>query len=183
MSRKADPTKSKQYRIEHGLCPMCGKESAPYYLCHDHRNIGALHRLLTKMVDQRLLTKTKDGRAYGYEINHASGKTPRDFVPGRASWLDLKPDDKRRRPRLGRRPVDLDETLIGIFQEAARPLTIEEVVSAWGRLRSQRKHETLAGDMAAIIKAQRKRDERAARWRETLARSHAIDTSISGPLP
>lgn len=167
---RRDPTKSKQYRVDHGLCPNCGEEAAPYYLCHKCRDLTALTRQLNRMVDQGVLERERLGRGFGYSVNKTSGKTLDDFVAYKA-WIDLSPDDKRRRPRLGRRPIDLDETLIGIFQNAGIPLTIEEVVAAWGHLRSQRRHETLATDMTVIIKAQRKRDDRAAKRLASLARA------------
>jgi len=152
----------RQHRIDHGMCPLCGKEAAPYYLCHEHRTLNALTRILNKAVDQKILTKERHGRSFGYGIDQSSGKTAKDIVTGRC-WLDLSPGDKRLKPRLGRRPIDLDETLMGIFMDAGKPLTMEEIYGAWGKLRSQRRHATLATDMAAIIKADRRRAERNAK--------------------
>ena len=34
------------HRVDHGLCPQCGKEAAPYYLCFDCRQLGAMSRML-----------------------------------------------------------------------------------------------------------------------------------------
>ncbi len=77
--------------------------------------------------------------------------------------MDMKEDDKRLRPRLGRRPVDFDEMLMAIFREAARPLSEDEIVLAWGKLRSKRKTESLVGDMTKLVLAQRRRDARLAK--------------------
>lgn len=162
-----DP-KSKQWRVDHGMCPMCGKEAAPYYFCWDCRVDKSFNRLLTKMADRRILKKEGKGKHALFSIGD-SNLTTDQFHWGQWIW-DLDPDDKRRRPRIGRRPIDLDETLIRIFESAGRPLTMEEILFAWGKLRSQRKTTSLAGDMTAIVLAQRKRDERAAKRAAVLAR-------------
>lgn len=163
MRRQADPTKSRQYRIDHGLCPLCGKEAAPYYLCHSCRQTAMIGRMCDLMAKRGVVKRLKDkGRVY-YQIPPGwNGRSTKDF-----NWspcgIDLKDTDKRLRPRIGRRPVDLDETLTEIFMEAGTPLTMEEIVAAWGRLRSKRKTSSLAGDMTAIIAAERRRNERNAR--------------------
>lgn len=149
-----------RYRIDHGLCPECGKEAAPYYLCTNHRQLGSLTRLLNKMADRSIIQKLDGGR---YAIPHGwNGRNIDDFAWG-DTLFDMKPDDKRLRPRMGRRPIDLDETLMSIFFEAGSPLQMEEIYAAWGKLRSQRKHASLAGDMTAIIAAQRRREMRDAK--------------------
>ncbi len=150
----------RQYRIDHGRCPECGEESAPYYLCTKHREIGAVGRMMNQMAERGVVKKERIGRHTKPE--GFNGRSIDEFTWAKRLW-ELDPDDKRFRPRLGRRPVDLDETLIGIFQEAGRPLQMEEIVAAWGKLRSKRKTRSLAGDMAAIIAAQQRREERNAK--------------------
>lgn len=169
MARHADPMKNRQYRIDHGLCPVCGDEAAPYYLCHKHRQIGMVGRMLKLMAQRGVVEQSKEnGRNY-YRV--APGHERRvDEFSWRPRGSELDPNDKRFRPRLGRRPVDLDETLVQIFLDAGRPLQIEEVVAAWGRLRSKRKTESLAGDMRALIEAQRLRDMRNAKRAAIVAR-------------
>ena len=147
----------RQYRIDHGLCPLCGKESAPYYLCEDHRTYQAVGRMMKLMAKRGIV---KDHGRTGYSIPLGWNGPDVSEFQWRPRMGELRPGDKRLRPRLGRMPVDLDETLIGIFREAGRRLTIEEIYEAWGKLRSRRKTESLAGDMAALIRAQRRRDER-----------------------
>jgi hypothetical protein len=156
------PAERRQHRVDHGLCPQCGKEAAPYYLCPDCRSLGSMTRLLNKMAREGLAVKAKQGRCNVFSPGPRIDAEDRFEKWGKFVW-DMKPDDKRLKPRLGRRPVDLDETLLSIFTDAGKPLSIEEVCAAWGRLRTRRKTASLAGDMTAIIKAQRRREERAAK--------------------
>lgn len=152
----------RQHRIDHGLCPECGEEAAPYYLCPTHRLKGSVSRMMGRMADSGIVIKGKDGQQTTYSVSSGWETKFDEFACG-TTLFDMDPDDKRLRPRLGRRPVDLDETLISIFVQAGRPLQMEEICAAWGKLRSKRKHATLAADMAALIAAQRKRDERNAK--------------------
>ena len=153
----------RQYRVDHGLCPVCGNEAAPYYLCPTHREMRALGRLLDKMADRGVIQKERrSGKNFYLSPPGWKGADMADF-----RWhdtiYDMKPNDKRLRPRMGRRPIDLDETLIGIFREAGKPLDMDEILFAWGKLRSKRKQASLASDMTTIIAAQRKRKMRAAK--------------------
>jgi hypothetical protein len=45
-----------QYRIDHGLCPECGKEAAPYYRCDNHRQIGAIGRMLNHVAERGIVS-------------------------------------------------------------------------------------------------------------------------------
>jgi hypothetical protein len=153
----------RQHRIDHGLCPICGEEAAPFYLCHDHRTYAAFERMLNRMSERGIAKKEKiKGKNYWSIPAGWNGPRVEDF-----HWNprmgELKLSDKRLRPRMGRRPIDLEDTLVEIFREAGKPLTMEEVHAAWGALRSKRKTASLAGDMVAIIKAQRRREERNAK--------------------
>lgn len=158
------------YRVEHGLCPECGKEAAPYYLCHDHRSLGMIRRMMNKAAERGIVQKSRRGRDTCYAIPPGwCGNKFEDFDWGK-SGFDMDPDDKRLRPRMGQRPIDIDETLLGIFHAAGKPLQMDEIYAAWGKLRSKRKTETLAGDMAAIIAAQRKRQAKGERLAAQQAR-------------
>lgn len=160
----------RRHRVDHGMCPKCGKEAAPYYLCWDCRILGALARFLDRMSKEDILKREKvNGRVcFSVMPDYKLLLDQKTF----ATYLwDMDPDDKRLRPRLGRRPVDLDETLVSIFMAAGKPLTIEEIQSAWGKLRAKRKTESLAGDLSAIIRAQRRREDRNARRAATIQRS------------
>lgn len=157
------------FRVEHGLCPECGKESAPYYLCHDHRAIGMIGRMMNRMTEHGAVEKSRKGRHVYYKIAPDGMKKLDTFKYG-VTGFDMDKDDKRLRPRMGKRPIDLDETLLSIFRTAGKPLQMEEIYSAWGKLRSKRKTQTLAGDMSAIIAAQRKRQARGERLAAQQAR-------------
>jgi hypothetical protein len=159
----------KQYRIDHGLCPLCGKEAVPYYLCQEHRSRNAFTRMLNRMSDRGIISREKDGGKVYYK-HLPGGRSVHDFPWGKMLW-EMDSNDKRLRPRLGRRPVDLDDTLIEIFETAGKPLRIDEIIAAWGKLRSKRKTESLAGDMRTIIAAQHKRDAKNAR-RAAIAARH-----------
>lgn|GEM_PF-3895894 len=155
-------TDTRQHRIDHGLCPECGEEAAPYYLCEQHRRKASLGRILRSAATRGVLRISKRGGRNWYSVD--TGCRPASDVnwPGKTIF-DMNENDKRLRPRLGRRPVDIDETLIGIFVDSGRPLQYDEIISAWGRLRSKRKTASLAGDMTAIIEAQRRRAARNAK--------------------
>jgi hypothetical protein len=146
-------------RAEKGLCPQCGKEAAPYYLCADHRTIAMVGRAMNRAEKYGGVTKEKRGGKAYWRI--------RDMAAIEGNWRpcgwDLDPNDKRLRPRLGRVPIEVDRELLRLAYDMGCPFTTEEIIAAWGRLREQRKAGTIAGNMAAIIKAQRRRDERNAR--------------------
>jgi hypothetical protein len=149
----------RRYRLDRGMCPSCGLEAAPYYLCIACRRLSSMTRTLNKMAQAGVLERGRKGRSSVWSVRDAERLSDMDI---RGSLLfGIEGEDKRLRPRLGRRPVDLDDTLRSIFEQAGKPLSMEDIYFAWGRLRSQRKTGSLAGDMAAIIKAQQRRDERA----------------------
>lgn len=159
----------RQHRIDHGMCPECGGEAAPYYLCWDCRSLASITKMLNRGVKLGVFTKQGTGK----HTLWGAGARISDKIDFGATYLwDMNPDDKRLRPRINRRPGDLDETLMGVFMGAGKPLTMEEIYMAWGALRSKRRHQTLATDMTAIIKAQRKRDMRAAKRVAIMAPHH-----------
>lgn len=152
-----------QERLAKGLCPRCGEEAAPYRLCFSHRAEEMIRRCLRNGVTAGAIDAVREGGRVTYGLTKAGeDKTaPWDFraaFEGKAGW-----NDKRYKPRLGRIPVDVEAELIGIFTRLARPATIDEILAAWGKLRQERKHRTAAGDLAAIIAAERRRNERAAK--------------------
>lgn len=165
----------RQDRVNKGLCPDCGKEAAPYRLCHSCRMKGVIRRCLRSGVKAGAITASKDDRdkrkvlwnltdrnanwefRSAYDANEVTGK----------SWGD---GDGRTRPRLARVAVDVERELVDILRRIGRPATEYEIVAAWGQLRQERKHGTAAADMAVIIKAQDKRNRKAARRLELEAR-------------
>src|SRR4051812_7314536 len=38
-----------QERTAKGLCPRCGEEAAPYYLCQKHRDIAKIARIMKRV--------------------------------------------------------------------------------------------------------------------------------------
>ena len=146
-------------RVANGLCPRCGEESAPYYLCGKHR------------LEARLIRALKRGtRKGGFIETRGTDNRPR-YKIGDETKLDMRwqtqivpPDnDGRFKPRIGRVPVDVERTLLKLLTAANKPCTIEEIMAAWGKLRTERKHDSVVGDMVAIIAAQRRRAERMAK--------------------
>ena len=175
---KTTAKERRQYRIDHGLCPYCGEDAAPYYLCQRHREIGALSRLLYRSAARGIISREKEkGRVY-YSKPRAFNPPKFDDFEWNDTFFDMKPDDKRRRPRLGKRPVDLDETLIEIFETAGKRLQMHEILEAWGKLRTKRKTTSLAGDMRAIIEAQRRRDAKNAK-RASIARKQQTEGAVA----
>jgi len=153
----------RQYRISYGMCPLCGLEAAPYYLCFACRQIKSLSRTLNRMHDAGIVAKSRKGRNSLWHVEKDKIDDVAVMDVRGSLLVGIKDGDKRLRPRMGGRPIDLDETLMSIFAVAGKPLTEDEVYFAWGNLRTTRKRASLASDMAAIINAQRKRDRRAAK--------------------
>ena len=167
VERPAKPRQSRtmslqRQRLLNGQCPSCGKDAAPYRLCADHRALASLTRMLNKWEKAGALTKSRGPRGYVWKA-----------APNMREILDAMPvhkmplwdggDDARTLPRLRGVPVDVEATIVAILRDMGRPASIEEVQFAWGRLRGERKHGSLAADMGRIIQAQRRRDERNAR--------------------
>lgn len=157
------PAERRRHRVDHGLCPSCGKEAAPYYLCPDCRTKASMLRMLNTMARRGIIDKSRRGRDSLWSIEKGKDRPQIDQFRWGKYLLEMDDSDKRLRPRMGQRPIDLDETLMSIFRDAGKPLSMEEIYHAWGRLRSRRKTGTLAGDMSKIIAAQRRREGRSAR--------------------
>ena len=146
-----------QERVAKGLCPTCGKEAAPYYLCADHRLTGKIERILRRVHAAGGVTREKRGVKAYWSMGDREAWD-------RLAWRpDPKDGDKRLRPRIRGVPVDVEATVIEIMRSLDRPCTTEEIVAAWGRLRTERQHATVAGDVAALIEAQRRREARNAK--------------------
>ena len=158
-----------QGRVNNGLCPQCGKPSAPYYYCVDHRVERSIGGLLNRMSKHGVAKKEKEGRHSVYSAGSRTlAETPEFKQVPMPLWNEGKGgDDKRLRPRLRGVPVNIEKVTIGLLEAAgSRGATLEEIELAWGQLRTSRKHETVAGDLAALIKAQQKRERKAAKLRK-----------------
>ena len=148
-------------RVAAGLCPKCGNEAAPYYLCGKCRDMERLRRALWAGVKSGDLTEEKRGSKSYWGASDALRRGEQSNVNW-ARGFELSSDDRRFQPRIGRIRVDVDRTLIDIMQRIGRPCAIEEVYAAWGRLRARRTGP-VAGDLASIIAADDKRARRLAR--------------------
>jgi len=162
------PTKKQQERIDKGLCPHCGEEAAPFYLCPSCRRYKSIARKLDHGAKFGAFSKGREGRNVTYSIaDHSVSDAWKENSKPSPLWNEGKgEDDKRLRPRLGKIPVDVETELMGIFLRLGSPLSEEEVVSAWGKLRVRRGRASAAGDLAALIKAERRRERRAAQRRQ-----------------
>lgn len=153
-------------RIAKGLCPRCGKEAAPYYLCADHRFEQQIVRRLNRGERIGGFRKEKRGRQTYWSLGSQNALDSMD-------WRDPKPDDKRYRPRLGRIPVEIEDELIKMLTDLGKPVTIDEILAAWGRLREKRSGGSVAQNMAAIIAADQRRQDRNARRLRAMRLPHA----------
>ncbi len=147
-----------QKRIAKGLCPRCGEEAAPYRLCKKHRDLEMVARTMERFVEAGVVKKIKiKGRVYFEKIDLAKLDTMTIAPRG---W-DLRDDDKRRQPRLGGLPVDVVTEVVGLIATTGVPMTTDEIVAAWGRLRETRQAGSIAGNLTALIAAERRRQAKA----------------------
>lgn len=164
-----------QGRISKGQCPNDGKEAAPYRLCYDCRQMGRLTRALKR--GERLgVFKRMDGASRVTKKSLWFLGDKRDDAAARREmnkWqtpFHLPENDRRGQPKLHGSRVDVDATLLKVIEFIGRPCTEQEIVEAWGRLRSRR-NAPLASDLATIIKAADKRKaknaRRAAAWEKS----------------
>lgn len=149
-------------RLLNGQCPSCGKDAAPYRLCAEHRQLASLTRMLSQWEKAGALTKTREGGSNRWTAT-ANMREILDAMPVRKMPLWEGGEDARTRPRLRGIPVDVGATIVEILRDRGGVASIEEIQAAWGRLRGERKHGSLAADVGRIIKAQRRRDDRNAR--------------------
>lgn len=128
----------RRLRVAAGLCPHCGTEAAPYFLCWEHRSRRALLRLFAAMVRRDMLTvEQQDGQLY---YRKGPKDEPDPALP--VGLHDMDPSDPRLRPKIGGKPVDVAEVLAGIMHATGRPMTEDEIVAAWGRLRLERRQRS-----------------------------------------
>ena len=157
------PTEKQQERINKGLCPRCGKEAAPYYLCDHCRRGNSIVRVLNRLEKHDFARSRREGRNRLWFQGSNDGDAG-DIGGIYPTWGEGKGEnDKRLRPKLGGIPVDVEQTLIEIFRAEDRGLTMEEIYMAWGKLRLRKGRDSAAADMRAIIMAERKRERKRAR--------------------
>lgn len=147
-------------RVDNGLCPQCGEEAAPYYLCYVCRQQGRVRRSLKRLADQGHATKRKEGGKLLWQIVPGTRDAPRD-----KRWeTPVVPNDSDRRfhPKIGGIPVNVEAQIWKLCESFDREFSIDDVVQAWGRLRGEkRKKGSAAADVRAILAADEKRRRRA----------------------
>lgn len=160
-----------QDRIAKGQCPNCGKEAAPYRLCFECRQGVRLANCLKKGAKVGALSVLGNGRNALWSINkNAPADADKNFSKNSTPFI-LPETDRRSQPRLRGIRVDVEATLIKVIEFIGRPCTMDEIVQAWGKLRSKRS-DPLPNDLARIIQAQEKRERRALKRAATPGAPH-----------
>lgn len=147
----------RQERVAKGLCPNCGKEAAPYYLCWNCRAKARFRRTLDRGAKVGALSKER--RADGVYFSLPKVRPEKTAKWGSTPVTGLPDSDGRSQPKLRGVRVDVEATLIEVIRVIDRPCTIEEIMAAWGKLRDRR-NSPLPVDLAAIIAAQDKRERK-----------------------
>lgn len=116
--------------------------------------------------------RRSDGKLYwwkGKKIDDTGAK--RQLDKWQTPW-HLPETDKRGRPRLRGISVDVEATLVAVIERIGRPCALEEILSAWGKLRDRRT-APLASDLATIIAAKDKREAKMKRRAQRCAKEIA----------
>lgn len=150
----------RENRISNGLCPNCGAEAAPFYLCPDCRRRASLNRMMRRGEDVSVFSSTKIGRERHWTLGSEEARDVLKTKPMPLWGEGMSAEDGRLRPRLGRIPVDIEREVFGILLRLGEPATEQEIIQAWGRMRVRRGRASAAGDLVALIKAERRREER-----------------------
>ena len=157
----------RQRRVDAGQCPNCGKEAAPYYLCPDCRAKNSLRSKLNGMAKHGVVRKGGRVNLSHWWEGDVSLENSGMITKPSPLWGEGKgKDDKRLRPKLGKIPVDVERELVGMLQRFDRPVSEEEIISAWGKMRVRRDRASAAGDIVALISAERRRERRSKKRRK-----------------
>ena len=171
---RGDTMTRAQERIAKGQCPRCGKEAAPYYLCPDHRFEGQIVRICNRATNAGGLSKEKRGGRIYYRWQSQEGWDAVKWRP------EAKEGDERLAPRLNGKRVNIEQTIINIMRHIGRPVTIEELTIAWGKLRAKR-DAPLAADLSRIIIAEDRRKAKAAKRLRNTSASTAPTNTVASP--
>ena len=159
-------------RVANGLCPACGKEAAPYYLCWNCRGQKRLTRCLKRGENHGVFKSERriDGSYWSLGLKHDDPEAMKTTNKWSTPFI-LPESDGRGKPRLRGIRVDVEATLVKVIKFIGRPCSIDEITKAWGRLRAKRT-DPLASDLGSIIQAADKRAaknaRRAAAWAKSL---------------
>lgn len=119
--------KQKRYRrkcLASGLCQRCGKEAAPYSACDKCRLRKNLSRALRKMIVVGGVIKIGD-------CFKSTGK--RNYVTKK-----VKPDDPRKLPRMGYRPLPadrLEDILVSIIKENGEAMHEKDILRRYAAIK------------------------------------------------
>lgn len=147
-------------RIAKGQCPTCGKEAAPYLLCWSCRLRPRVDRAMARGVKTGAVVQLP-GDFFGLPKGGADPKADREWEKW-STPIVLDENDGRGKPRLRGIRVDVGATLLEVMRHIGRPAHMEEILAAWGRLRSKRT-DPLAGDLGRLIVADEKRARKLAK--------------------
>lgn len=143
-------------RVAKGLCPRCGKEAAPYYLCARCRRADKFRRVLNSGAKHGAVTKKRSDED---RRTHLWSLADRDVD---WSYNEAREDDRRCLPRLRNVPIDVEAELIEILREEGKSMREDEIMAAWGKLRLRNGKGSIARQLAYLIEAEQKRRARAA---------------------
>lgn len=164
-------------RIAKGLCPRCGKEAAPYYLCDHCRGIDGISRMLKLMAKREVVTSEKRGRHTYWKIDPRYNEALDNFTWRPRMW-DLKDSDRRRKPRFRGVPIEIENAVRAALTMLDRPASIEEIMEAWAKLKTSNRDGTIESNLVEIIVSKNKRAEKLARRAE---RAHKSECGAIAP--
>ena len=157
---------TQQQRLAAGKCPQCGKDAAPYRLCHRCRSTAQIRRFARRGAEcgaLRYETDPADRRKKLVSLKDKAKADDFDFAsPGLVGAIDPE-QDRRYRPRLRGVPVDVLKQTIAILEARGMPMHEDEIMAAWGRLRVNPDRKSAANDLVQIIAAETKRRRKAKR--------------------
>lgn len=149
-------------RIARGLCPKCGEEAAPYYLCQKCRDYDAIRRMLKLMDKRGMVTSTKKGTSSYWRMNPDWDDKSDNFSWKPRMW-ELKDSDRRRKPRFRGVPIEIENAVTACLVSIGRPASIEEILEAWAKLKTSNRSGTIESNLVNIIVAKDKMSAKLAR--------------------
>lgn len=118
------PSEKQKQRVKEGLCPTCGKWSYPYYLCHEHRMMQNIYRVLRKFekngwVDVKIDSDGK--KMFKWKADARIGNM-RKYSPEYIAKMQL--------PRLKGKPMTdkiLEDVIVKVLEENGVPMNQKDI--------------------------------------------------------